>query len=258
MNYIELVNRFWQCNEEHPIGASATSIYFYLVHTCNKLGWKDPFKHSDRHIALTFDMSVNTVRTAKNILKQRSLIDFKAGNPKGGKSLNSVTVYSFSKMQYVSNIDMLSDTLSATYPDTYPDTLSDTYPDTINKQNKTKQERNNTLELDVEIVDEFGFEKLWDLYDKKIGDKEKLRKKWDKLSKADKAAVFEYLPKYREAVPDKKFRKNLETFLNNKSWNDELIYGDKRKTTKSSAAADLPTEGEFLEAIAAGIYNANQ
>jgi hypothetical protein len=112
--------------------------------------------------------------------------------------------------------------------------------------------------LDVEIIDEFGFEKLWDLYDKKIGDKEKLRKKWDKLSKADKAAVFEYLPKYREAVPDKKFRKNLETFLNNKSWNVELIYGDKRKTTKTSAASDLPTEGEFLEAIAAGIYNANQ
>jgi hypothetical protein len=34
---------------------------------------------------------------------------------------------------------------------------------------------------------------------------------------------MEYIPKYKEAQPDKLFRKDPATFLNNKSWNDEII-----------------------------------
>lgn len=68
-----------------------------------------------------------------------------------------------------------------------------------------------------------SFTKFWDLYDKKVGDKEKLFKKWKKLSEEDQKLAMEYIPKYKLAQPDKKYRKNPETFLNNKSWNDELI-----------------------------------
>jgi hypothetical protein len=32
-----------------------------------------------------------------------------------------------------------------------------------------------------------------------------------------------YIPNYKICQPDKKFRKDPQTFLNNKSWNDELI-----------------------------------
>lgn len=71
------------------------------------------------------------------------------------------------------------------------------------------------------------FEKFWSLYDKKVGDKEKLFKKWLKLKKEEKELIFKYIPKYKLAQPEKKFRKNPETFLNNKSWNDELIAGKK-------------------------------
>jgi hypothetical protein len=34
---------------------------------------------------------------------------------------------------------------------------------------------------------------------------------------------MEHVAKYKQAQPDKKFRKNPETYLNNKSWNDEII-----------------------------------
>jgi len=44
-----------------------------------------------------------------------------------------------------------------------------------------------------------------------------------KLSQADKLKIKEYIPKYKKAQPDKKYRKNPETFLNNKSWHDEII-----------------------------------
>jgi uncharacterized protein YdaU (DUF1376 family) len=67
------------------------------------------------------------------------------------------------------------------------------------------------------------FDFFWNDYDKKIGDKQKLKIKWNKLSDKDRNQIMEYLPLYIEAVPDKQFRKNPETFLNNKSWLDEIV-----------------------------------
>ena len=75
----------------------------------------------------------------------------------------------------------------------------------------------------IEILDAYDFEILWELYDKKVGNKEKLKKKWNKLKQTEKEDVFIYIPKYKKSNPEKKYRKNLETFLNNKSWNDEII-----------------------------------
>lgn len=76
----------------------------------------------------------------------------------------------------------------------------------------------------VEVYDEiYPFKEFWNDYDKKVGEKEKLSKKWDKVSIRDRKAIKEYIPKYKAHQPDKKYRKNPETFLNNKSWNDELI-----------------------------------
>ena len=43
---------------------------------------------------------------------------------------------------------------------------------------------------------------------------------------------MEHIPKYKQAQPDKKFRKNPETFLNNKSWNDEIIEDTEKQEGK--------------------------
>lgn len=63
------------------------------------------------------------------------------------------------------------------------------------------------------------FDVFWDLYDKKVGDKTKLIKKWNHLTDSDRQTIIDYIPKYVKARPDKQFRKNPETFFNNKSWN---------------------------------------
>lgn len=65
MNYLSLINKFWQLNSEYPIGMSATVVYFYLLKVCNFLGWKKEFRHSDKYIALHLGISINTVRDAK-------------------------------------------------------------------------------------------------------------------------------------------------------------------------------------------------
>mgnify|MGYP006986347497 FL=1 len=71
--------------------------------------------------------------------------------------------------------------------------------------------------------DEYTFDNIWNLYDKKVGCKYKLRKKWNSMSKADRKAATEYVPLYVIATEDKKYRKNFQTFLNQRGWEDELI-----------------------------------
>lgn len=67
------------------------------------------------------------------------------------------------------------------------------------------------------------FDTFWNAYDKKVGEKTKIEKKWMSLHDADRSAIMAYLPRYIQSTPDKKYRKNPETFLNNKSWNDEIV-----------------------------------
>ena len=71
--------------------------------------------------------------------------------------------------------------------------------------------------------DEYTFDNIWNLYDKKVGCKDKLRKKWNSMSKADRKAATEYVPLYVIATEDKKYRKNFQTFINQRGWEDELI-----------------------------------
>lgn len=84
---------------------------------------------------------------------------------------------------------------------------------------KGKEKKGNENEL-KEI--EGDFDRFWNLYDKKVGNKKKLLGKWGKISDDDRKKIFETLPKY-VASTEKQFRKNPETYLNNEAWNDEII-----------------------------------
>ena len=74
-----------------------------------------------------------------------------------------------------------------------------------------------------EVKDEYTFERAWNLYEKKVGCKSKLEKKWNSMSQKDRKAAIEYIPLYVLSQPDKKYRKNFQTFLNQRGWEDELI-----------------------------------
>lgn len=79
------------------------------------------------------------------------------------------------------------------------------------------------VEYSKEKYINISFGVFWDLYDKKVGDKNKLEQKWNKLKNEDREKIMQHLPKYKIAQPDKKYRKDPQTYLNNKSWNDEII-----------------------------------
>ena len=68
---------------------------------------------------------------------------------------------------------------------------------------------------------QFGI--FWNKYDKKVGDKNKLEKKWAKFSNDTRIAIMEHLELYINATPEKQYRKNPQTYFNNESWKDEII-----------------------------------
>lgn len=93
---------------------------------------------------------------------------------------------------------------------------------------------------DEVVVVESLFETWWNLYQKKRG-KEKCMKKWAKLSKKDKLACIAVTPAYVASTPDVTYRKDPYTYLNNKSWNDEIYFrnGTDNKPTKQDPAERL-------------------
>jgi hypothetical protein len=132
------------------------------------------------------------------------------------------------------------------------------YNETIRRQKFTESRRNNAKSPKKESTSEayaehmetetenrtitineninIDFDWFWNEYDKKIGEKQKLKKKWIKLTDEERQNAMNYLDLYKQSVPDKQFRKNPETFLNNKSWNDEIINRNNTTSNKLSYA----------------------
>lgn len=100
---------------------------------------------------------------------------------------------------------------------------------------------NRTITINENINIEFEW--FWNDYDKKVGDKQKLKKKWHKLTDEERQNAMNYIDLYKQAVPDKQFRKNPESFINNKSWNDEII---KRNNTPIHKLTYAEREAEAL------------
>jgi hypothetical protein len=90
-------------------------------------------------------------------------------------------------------------------------------------ETQTKPSNVNVNDNDNVNIDIYPFEKFRNDYDKKAGSKPKLMKKWNNISDINKQKIKDHISRYKIAQPDKQFRKNPETYLNNESWNDEII-----------------------------------
>jgi hypothetical protein len=77
----------------------------------------------------------------------------------------------------------------------------------------------------------FSFEQFWNMYDKKLG-REICDKKYKKLNETERQKIKEHLPKYCLSTPDKQYRKNPITYLNQKCWNDDVLIQNLPKTAE--------------------------
>ena len=107
----------------------------------------------------------------------------------------------------------------------------------INPNLNLEKEDNKEKTAKAEILKQKNelFLNFWDLYDKKAG-KEKVLSKWLKLSQEEMKTVFNHLPLYVESTPDKKFRQNPLTYLNQKSFNNEIINSSETRKTNSGVS----------------------
>lgn len=71
-------------------------------------------------------------------------------------------------------------------------------------------------------VDESSFNQWWNIYDKKRG-RDRCLTKWKRMTYEQKKACICATPAYVAATPDKQYRKDPYTYLNQKAWNDEII-----------------------------------
>ena len=103
----------------------------------------------------------------------------------------------------------------------------------------------NRTKAKIEILDP-KFEEWWLWYDYKIS-KDKAKKSWNKLNEQEKDLALQSVQAYVISTPDKSFRKHPTTYLNQKSFNDEIIT---RNTTSQSRVSPKITAWESLQAVA--------
>ena len=88
--------------------------------------------------------------------------------------------------------------------------------------------------IDSEIID--SFEKLWVLYERK-GNKASSLKIFAKLTDMQKDDIRSVVVDYVKSTPVKKFRKDLQTYLNpsKEHWKDEIVILDEKLTPQAKA-----------------------
>lgn len=120
------------------------------------------------------------------------------------------------------------------------------YPLGKAKKNLLEDEDENENEClnlnETEILIWPNFEDFWNKYSKKI-DRPKCELKWSKLKQDEKELIMEHLNAYIKSTPDVQFRKNPLTYLNNKSWENQII--DNNGTSKKQPQQD----SEFRQAL---------
>ena len=156
----------------------------------------------------------NQVKTPSLSALKRSidrLIDSERVKMLGTELGTLFTINNYEKYQLIGGKNELFDAVS--YGEK-PDLRTGLGTSSEHQRNNNKNDKNDKV---INVL----FEKFWNLYDKKVS-KEKSFRIWNKLTIKEKEKIFEALPEYIRSTPDKQYRKNPDTYLRNKCWNDEI------------------------------------
>lgn len=95
MNYITLINSFWDAATTNPLSTGQVSLYFALLHVCNRSNWTEWFQAPNQVLSVLTGLSRSGILKARNELKQRGLIDFRERGTKA-------TIYKLSTLSTLS------------------------------------------------------------------------------------------------------------------------------------------------------------
>ena len=77
MNYLTMINAFWDWAMTNPLSTGQVSLYFALLHVCNRSNWTEWFQAPNQVLSVLTGLSRSGILKARNELKQKGLIDFK-------------------------------------------------------------------------------------------------------------------------------------------------------------------------------------
>uniref|UniRef100_A0A6M3KXC5 Lin1244/Lin1753-like N-terminal domain-containing protein n=1 Tax=viral metagenome TaxID=1070528 RepID=A0A6M3KXC5_9ZZZZ len=110
-----------------------------------------------------------------------------------------------------------------TFVDTFVDTNASTNRIEENRIEENRIEKTAPAKKQPDFITKILFDVFWVAYDKKVGSKEKLEKKWNKFSLETQKKILDHVELYKKSQPNKQYRKNPETYFNNQGWTDEII-----------------------------------
>ena len=261
MNYLTLINQFWQLRREVSFSSTEADLYYYLLNVANGLHWKNPFQQSNKLIEATLGVSEKTLISARNRLKQYGLIDFTPGVKR------SPSIYKLLLLENrLENLQVIREQSASVFGSESGRVSGANTPD-INKQ---KQEANKTspspavgereevlpsppaaLPADKQVVPPVALPPqpsappgtaparavppqpaaptpdegpAFEEFWEAYGkkvDTKKCRARWKALTPAQRTAALAAVPAFVAGWPDIQFRKYPLTWLNGECWHDD-------------------------------------
>lgn len=237
MNSYELSRNWFDWCFENPekISPNHSALYFFAIEHCNRMGWKEKFGFPTAMAKDAIGIkSYNTyIKTLNDLVDWGFIIMIE--RCKNQHSSNIIALSNFNKapnkaLDKALDKAMIKHLTKHTLKQRESTSESNC---SINKHITNKQlnheQENNLEQIEICSTDsdlkisskEESFEKFWNMYGRKIG-REKCLDEFKKLSQQEINQIFVMLPKYINSTPEIKYRKYPKTWLNDKSWNDEI------------------------------------
>jgi hypothetical protein len=139
VNYIELINNYWDIQSENDFSAQTGYLYFAVLDTFNRKKWKNPLKISNSYLVNKAKISEKTLIAARNRLQQFGFLEFESG-----KTNRTLTTY------YLLNF---SSEVSSSFSSEVSSSFSSASRNSPDSKNKHKQ--NETVDREVERTDAY-------------------------------------------------------------------------------------------------------
>ena len=219
MNFLTQWNMFNRlCDGILPIKAQI--VYYKLLKWSNYFGLGEPFQLTNRRIMVDCEMSrEKSFIDARNLLKQKGFIDFKAGK-KGSPTtytLLDLTKYTFNLQ---ANTEANTEVNTEVYSEVKTEVKNDFLLIPNNNKTKTKQKEKDTEKENVQ------FDIFWKAYPVRKG-KERARKAFEKVmeKKVPLDVILEKIEiqkRSRQWTEDNgRYIPHPATWLNGGMWEDE-------------------------------------
>lgn len=230
----ELSRQFfdWTFENPHLIKPAHIAIYFFAMEHCNRLGWKEKF---GLPTTMTMEaIGIKSYNTYKQSFDELVNWGFFKVVQKATNQYSAVII-ALSKFNKAHNKAYTKALLKHDTKHTTKHSESTQQSiDSIDKPNNLityNQEPNNQKEI--------LFEDFWNIYKKKTG-RLLAEQKWNKLKHEEKEIVMKHVPKYVNKTPDIKFRKDASTYLNQKTFLDEI----ENDTTSEPQTSNLTIQSD--------------